>query len=296
MRIILITGISGSGKSVGLNALEDAGFFCVDNLPPSLLRELVVTRMKDGAMALAVAMDARSADSLAGLPADIQLLKEDGHDVKVLFFTAKTESLITRFSETRRSHPLSHRIRPDRDPGDRLTLIECIHKEREMLSTIEGLGHVVDTSGVSASKLRLWLKDLVGTERAPLTLLFESFAFKYGVPLDADLVFDVRMLPNPYYDVSLRRMTGRDAPVVAFLEAQPEAEELFIDIRDFVQKWLPSFKRDNRSYLTVAIGCTGGQHRSVYFAEKLTAFFQTGERVLLRHRELTANMPRRADE
>ena len=237
-------------------------------------------------MALAVAMDARSADSLAGLPADINRLKDDGHDVKVLFFTAKTESLIARFSETRRSHPLSHRVRPDQDPADRPTLIECILREREMLATIEGLGHVIDTSGLSASKLRLWLKDLVETERAPLTLLFESFAFKFGVPLDADLVFDVRMLPNPYYDVTLRPLTGKDAPVAAFLAAQPEAAELLHDIRGFVEKWLPSFKRDNRSYLTVAIGCTGGQHRSVYLAERLAGYFGAAERVLLRHREL----------
>ena len=295
MRIILITGISGSGKSVGLNALEDAGYFCVDNLPPSLLRALVATRMQESASALAVAMDARSADSLAGLPADIKILKDDGHDVKVLFFTAKTDSLIARFSETRRSHPLSHRLRPDQDPADRPTLIECILKEREMLVAIEGLGHVVDTSGVSASKLRLWLKDLVETERTPLTLLFESFAFKFGVPLDADLVFDVRMLPNPYYDVALRRMTGRDAPVAAFLAAQPEAEVLFTDIRGFVEKWLPSFKRDNRSYLTVAIGCTGGQHRSVYFVEKLAAYFKPAERVLLRHRELSVPVQVRSE-
>ena len=286
MRIILITGISGSGKSVGLNALEDAGYFCVDNLPPTLLRELVATRMKEGAMALAVAMDARSADSLTGLPADIKRLKDDGHDVKVLFLTAKTESLIARFSETRRSHPLSHRVRPDQDPADRPTLIECILREREMLVTIEGLGHVIDTSGLSASKLRLWLKDLVDTERAPLTLLFESFAFKFGVPLDADLVFDVRMLPNPYYDVTLRALTGKDAPVAAFLAAQPEVGDLLGDIRGFVEKWLPSFKRDNRSYLTVAIGCTGGQHRSVYFAEQLTCYFGSAQQVLLRHREL----------
>jgi UPF0042 nucleotide-binding protein len=287
MRIILITGISGSGKSVGLNALEDAGYFCVDNLPPTLLCDLVRTRMKEGEGALAVAMDARSADSLATLPADIDLLKAQGHDVRVLFFTAKTESLIARFSETRRSHPLSHRVRIDQDPADRPTLIECILREREMLVAIEGLGHVLDTSGLSASKLRLWIKDLIDTERAPLTLLFESFAFKFGVPLDADLVFDVRTLPNPHYDIALRPMNGKDAPVAAFLHAQPEVGELYDDIRGFVEKWLPAFKRDNRSYLTVAIGCTGGQHRSVYFTEQLAQYFKVSERVLLRHRELT---------
>ncbi|MDR3481358.1 MAG: RNase adapter RapZ [Burkholderiaceae bacterium] len=286
MRIIIITGISGSGKSVGLNALEDAGYFCVDNLPPTLLRALVATRQDEQADMLAVAMDARSASSLAGLPADIQLLKEEGHDVKVLFLTAKTESLIARFSETRRSHPLSHRLRSDQSPADRPTLQECITSERDMLSSIEGLGHVIDTSGLNANKLRAWIKELVDTESNPLTLLFESFAFKFGVPLDADLVFDVRVLPNPYYDIALRPLTGKDAPVCAYLRSQPQAADLIADIRAFVEKWLPSFKRDNRSYLTVAIGCTGGQHRSVYVAEQLAAYFLDSERVVLRHREL----------
>jgi UPF0042 nucleotide-binding protein len=286
MRIILITGISGSGKSIGLNALEDAGYFCVDNLPPTLLRPLVDSRMREGAEALAVSMDVRSAMSLSELPRDIRWLKEQGHDVKVLFLTAKTESLITRFSETRRSHPLSHRANGDTNPIHRPTLVECIRREREMLADIEGLGQVIDTSGLSANKLRAWIKDLVGGTQSPLTLLFESFAFKFGVPLDADLVFDVRMLPNPYYDLALRPLTGKDEAVIQFLDAQPEAGQLLGDIRAFVEKWLPSYKRDNRSYLTVAIGCTGGQHRSVYFVEHLAAHFEGMARVLKRHREL----------
>jgi UPF0042 nucleotide-binding protein len=286
MRIILLTGISGSGKSVGLNVLEDAGYFCVDNLPPKLLRQLVADRINEGVQTLAVAMDSRSADSLAGLPADIAGLRNGGHDVKVLFLTAKTESLITRFSETRRSHPLSHRIRPDQRDAEPPTLTECILKERELLSPIEDVGHVIDTSGLSANKLRSWIKEFVDAERAPLTLLFESFAFKFGVPLDADLVFDVRVLPNPHYDLKLRPFTGRDAPIIAFLDAQEQAAELRNDIRNFVEKWLPAFKKDNRSYLTVAIGCTGGQHRSVYMVEQIAKYFRASERVLVRHREL----------
>jgi len=285
MRIVLITGISGSGKSVALNVLEDTGYYCVDNLPPALLANLVATLAEQGTEALAVAVDARSAASLAGLPADILKLKELGHDVKVMFLTANTHSLVARFSETRRSHPLSHELRPGANPAARRTLIECIQEERERLSAIEQLGHVIDTSELSANKLRGWIKDLVQSENAPLTLFFESFAFKLGVPLDADFVFDVRAIPNPYYDLDLRPLTGRDAPVIAFLDAQPTAEEMFRDIRGFVEKWLPSFKTDNRSYLTVAIGCTGGQHRSVYMAERLARYFHANERVVLRHRE-----------
>jgi UPF0042 nucleotide-binding protein len=155
-----------------------------------------------------------------------------------------------------------------------------------MLAPIEGLGHLIDTSGASANKLRAWIRDLVASDRAPLTLLFESFAYKFGIPLDADLVFDVRVLPNPYYNLALRPLTGRDQPVIDFLTAQPEATELLQDIRQFVDKWLPAFKNDNRSYLTVAVGCTGGQHRSVYMTESLARHFEDKARVLLRHREL----------
>jgi UPF0042 nucleotide-binding protein len=285
MRIILITGISGSGKSVGLRALEDAGYFCVDNLPPALLRALVAARIEEQGESLAVAMDVRSARSLVGLPADIAWLREQGHDVKVIFLTAKTDALIARFSETRRSHPLSHRA-PNDLPDDVPTLTEAIREEREMLAGIEEIAHVMDTSGMRANKLRAWIKSFIASDRSPLTLLFESFAFKFGVPLDADLVFDVRMLPNPHYDDVMRPMTGRDQLVQDFLQAQPEAMKLLDDIRSFVEKWLPAFKNDNRSYLTVAIGCTGGQHRSVFMAERLTQYFRATEHVLLRHREL----------
>ncbi len=285
MRIVLISGISGSGKSVALNVLEDAGYYCVDNLPPALLAALVETLVAQGVPSVAVAVDARSSESLVELPVNVAGLKAKGHDVKVMFLTSNTHSLVARFSETRRSHPLSHQLRPDENPASRRTLIECITEERERLSAIEQLGLVIDTSDLSANKLRAWIKELVELERAPLTLFFESFAFKLGVPLDADFVFDVRALPNPYYDLTLRPMTGMDAPVIAFLDAQPAAGELLNDIRVFIEKWLPSFKTDNRSYLTVALGCTGGQHRSVYMAERLAAYFAPTERVVLRHRE-----------
>jgi UPF0042 nucleotide-binding protein len=286
MKIVLITGISGSGKSVALHVLEDAGYFCVDNLPPALLCDLVETRIKEGASILAVATDARSADSLATLRTDIDRLRADGHDVKVFFLTASNEALITRFSETRRSHPLSHRLLPGRNPTDRMTLTECIAVEREMLSEVQEIAHVIDTSQLSSNKLRRWIKGLVDIERSPLTLLFQSFAFKHGLPLDADLVFDVRMLPNPHYDAALRPLTGRDDPVIEFLSGYDEVADMLSDIRGFIEKWLPSFKADSRSYLTVAIGCTGGQHRSVYIAEQLARHFRATEQVVCRHRQL----------
>jgi UPF0042 nucleotide-binding protein len=256
-------------------------------LPPALLRALVETRVAEGAKKLAIAVDARSASSLAELPDTIQWMKSQGHAVEVIFLTAKTESLITRFSETRRSHPLSHRIAPDAPQSALPTLVECIRREREVLSEIEGLGHQIDTSGLSANQLRGWIKDLIQTDQsAPLSLLFESFAFKYGVPLDADLVFDVRVVPNPFYDKRLRPLTGKDEPVIDFLNKQQDGLRLLEDIRAFIEKWLPAFERDNRSYLTVAIGCTGGQHRSVFFVERLAVLFRDRARVLVRHREL----------
>ncbi|MCH8619474.1 RNase adapter RapZ [Undibacterium sp. TS12] len=286
MQILLISGISGSGKSVALNVVEDAGFYCVDNLPPSLLAELITTLTREGIPSAAIAIDTRSAHQLNNLPDAILKLRTEGHDVKVLFLTASTESLVARFSETRRSHPLSHRLGLDKEPGDRLSLTECIQEEREILSDIQLIAQVIDTSDLSANKLRAWVKDVIEIGHTPLTLMFESFAFKIGVPLDADFVFDVRMLPNPHYDPLLRPLTGRDEPVIAYLKEQPMVQEMFDDISQLISKWLPAFKRDNRSYLTVAIGCTGGQHRSVYMVEKLAALFKEQEQVLVRHRRL----------
>lgn len=287
MHIIVITGISGSGKSVALNVLEDAGYFCVDNLPPVLLPNLVETCIEENKSQLAVAVDSRSAHSLSELPHTVEKLREKGHHVEVLFLTADTYSLINRFSETRRSHPLAHRAPSSHDPSDQPTLMEAIHAEREMLSDVQSISHIVDTSHLSTNKLRAWIKEFVNTEHSTsLTLHFESFGFKFGIPLDADLMFDVRSLPNPHYDLRLRPLTGKDEPVKAFLEANPEVSDLLGDIRNFVEKWLPSYKKDHRSYLTVAIGCTGGQHRSVYMVEELAKYFGKTETVLIRHRNL----------
>lgn len=278
MQLFLISGLSGSGKSVALNVLEDSSYYCVDNLPAELLHVLTNNLKLAGVSKIAVSVDVRSGNSVVLLPQYIDRLKQQGVDVHVLFLDAKNETLVKRFSETRRLHPLSD--------GKR-TLLECVAQERELLSEIANIGHHIDTSELNANALRAWIKQFIPLDRARLTLLFESFGFKNGLPLDADLVYDVRCLPNPHYDPVLRPLTGRDKPVIDFLDASPPVQKMYTDIRDFVENWLPGFIADNRSYLTVAIGCTGGQHRSVYLAEKLTQYFKPQLQVLLRHRELT---------
>jgi UPF0042 nucleotide-binding protein len=277
VQLFLISGLSGSGKSVALKVLEDSGYYCVDNLPAELLAALVEHLQRAGYSNIAVSIDVRSANSVQRLPPLLQQIKQQGTDVHVLFLDAQTDTLVKRFSETRRLHPLSDGIR---------TLPECVGHERELLTEISDIGHHIDTTELNANALRAWIKQFIKVDRARLTLLFESFGYKHGIPLDADLVFDVRCLPNPHYDPQLRPLTGRDAAVIEFLDNTPSALDMFGDIRDFVERWLPSFVADNRSYLTVAIGCTGGRHRSVYLAEKLARHFEHQQQVLIRHREL----------
>lgn len=277
MQVILITGLSGSGKSIVLNVLEDNGYYCVDNLPAEMLAQLIELLQEEGQSHVAVSIDARSGETLNDLPQHINTLKHQGFDLRAMFLEAKTETLVKRYSETRRRHPLSNGVR---------TLSECIEMEREILVRVSEIGHRVDTSDLSANTLRAWVKDFLALDRSRITLLFESFGFKHGLPLDADYVFDVRCLPNPFYDLKLRSLTGKDPAVIEFLEEQADALGMLSDIRDFLEKWLPCFVRDNRSYLTIAIGCTGGQHRSVYFAETLAQHFRRAYQVLVRHRSL----------
>ena len=276
MQFVLITGLSGSGKSIALNVLEDAGYFCVDNLPAALLSGLAGHLMREGHERVAVAIDMRGGSGIAALPPQLKQLAANQIDVRIIFLDARDDVLIQRFSETRRRHPLA-----DNDT----TLAEAIAGEREALATLHGLGHRIDTSNLRPNALRGMVRDFIAVEMDGhgLMLLFESFGFKHGLPLDADLVFDVRCLPNPHYDPELRPLTGRDGPVIAFLEGQPEVHKMFEDIRRFLADWLPAYERDNRSYLTVALGCTGGQHRSVWFAEQLAAHFRDQARVLVRH-------------
>jgi UPF0042 nucleotide-binding protein len=286
MQIIIVTGLSGSGKSIVLRVLEDSSFYCIDNLPATLLPHISQHLNAIHHSKIAISIDSRSA-ALEALPQAIESLKADGNQVQVLFLESAVETLVKRFSETRRKHPLSN---------ENTTLAESISRERDLLAGVVALGHHIDTSNLSANTLRNHVRELisslqVSSEKAHpnkgLVLLFTSFGFKNGIPLDADFVFDIRSLPNPHYDPILKTLTGKDAAVQMFLANQPAAIEMLADIQHYIQKWLPSFNADNRSYLTVAIGCTGGQHRSVYFVEQLSLYFkQQKQQVIIRHREL----------
>ena len=278
MELILISGLSGFGKSIALNLLEDAGYYCVDNLPVVMLTVLVRMLREERIRKIAVAIDARSGDGIELLSEKLERLAAEEIHPTFLFLQANDETLLKRYSESRRRHPLTTQGK---------TLEEAIRAERELLEPISGLGHRIDTSGLKANALREWVRQFIVADPGQgLTLMFESFGFKLGIPLDADLVFDVRCLPNPHYDPELRPLTGRDRPVVDFLEAESEVCRMRDDIRQFVANWLPAYVRDNRNYLTVAIGCTGGQHRSVYLAEWLARAFAGQARVLVRHRTL----------
>ena len=290
LEAVLITGMSGSGKSVALRALEDAGYYCVDNLPPEQLLSFVALERQNNAQRVAIAMDVRSATSLPLVPAQLKELRSQGVIVRPLFLDATTDTLVRRFSETRRRHPLSSsRAAADGDePGmDRQhALVDAIELERELLSDLREEAHVIDTSVIRPTQLQAHVKSLLSAPVSQLTLVFESFAFKRGIPVDADYVFDVRMLPNPHYEPALRDQTGRDEEVIAFLERQLEVEQMYTQIRDFIAQWLGPMARDHRSYVTVAVGCTGGQHRSVYLVERLAKFFGENWITLKRHREL----------
>ena len=282
MEIIVITGMSGSGKSVALHALEDSGYYCVDNLPPELLSSFVALKRPHNASKLAIAMDVRSATSLPLVPQQLKELQAQGVIIQSLFLDADTETLVRRFSETRRLHPLSRVDATDQHRA----LEEAIELERDLLGEMREQAHVIDTSMIRSAQLQGYVKSLVQNPSRQLTLVFESFAFKRGVPLDANYVFDVRMLPNPHYEAGLRQLTGMDPPVIEFLKTQPEVDDMFKHIEQFLKHWLHALVRDHRSYVTVAIGCTGGQHRSVYLVEALVAAFAQDWPTLKRHREL----------
>jgi UPF0042 nucleotide-binding protein len=285
IRLVLVTGMSGSGKSVALTALEDVGFYCVDNLPPELLEAFISLEQGMRADQVAIAMDVRSAKSLPGLPQRLAKLEQQ-HDrnlhLTTVFLDATTATLVRRFSETRRMHPLSLKSANDQHRA----LTEAIEHERELLAELREQALVIDTSLIRPAQLRSQIKELLGAMPAPLTLVFESFAFKRGIPMDADFVFDVRMLPNPHYEPALKPLTGRDPPVAQFLQAQPEVQRMREQLTGFLRDWLPQMLSDHRSYVTVAVGCTGGQHRSVFLVEEMAKTFSGNWSTRVRHREI----------
>ena len=281
LRVVLITGISGSGKSVALRMLEDASFTCVDNLPVRFLAEFIANSRDEGIERVAIAIDARSPGELAELPDVITALRAMGTSLRAVFLDADNETLVQRYSESRRRHPLTDRLQRG---GKAPSLEDCIALERELLAPLRDQEHVIDTSDLTPGQLRAWMQDLIQADRPALVLTFESFAYKRGVPRDADLVFDVRCLPNPYYDRDLRPLTGRDALVAAWLAEYEIVGQMIDDIASYLHRWLPQYTLDTRNYLTVAIGCTGGQHRSVYVVEQLALRFADHKPLLVRHR------------
>jgi len=286
IQMVLITGMSGSGKSVALHALEDAGFYCVDNLPPELLLPFVELEKSHQATRLAIAVDVRSATSLPLLPQRLTALRAQGVAVQPLFLDASTDTLVRRYSETRRRHPLSQAGSVPAAEDQRPALVEAIELERGLLANLREQAHVIDTSIIRPAQLQAYVKSLISAPGGQLTLVFESFSYKRGIPADADFVFGVRMLPNPHYEPALRHQTGRDAAVAEFLQQQPEAILMLDHIRQFLAHWMVSLARDHRSYVTVAVGCTGGQHRSVFLVERLAQAFANEWATLTRHREL----------
>lgn len=284
MKIVIISGRSGSGKSIALQALEDIGYYAIDNLPGMLLAPLVEQLEKDSPTRrrIAVSIDARNLpDALTRFPELLDEVRQSGMDVQVVYITTDSRVLLERYSATRRRHPLT------RD-NDR-TLAEAIEIEQQTLSPIrEKSDLIIDSTNLSVHDLRSRITEQVAQHSSRhLTLTFESFGFKHGVPTDADMVFDARCLPNPYWDIALRADTGRDTSVVKFLEDYPVVQAMHDDIAGWLERWLPEYQASNRSYLTVSVGCTGGQHRSVYLCEKLAAHFAALlPEVRLRHREL----------
>lgn len=285
MKLIVVTGLSGSGKTVALHTLEDAGYYCVDNLPLGLLPSFV-DRMLEAKPRLyeeiTVAIDARSGpEDLKRFPDILAEVAERGVELVVVFLTAEVGTLLRRFSETRRKHPLSR---------EGLPLVEAIHLERSLLgSVLPGTDVMIDTTHLNVHQLRAAVRERIDERNdASITLLFQSFAYRNGLPGDTDFVFDVRCLPNPHWDRRLRPLTGRDREVAEFLDGQEAVERMYRQIHDFLTTWIPYFEAENRAYLTISIGCTGGQHRSVYLAERLAgAFGAQRDGVSVRHRELS---------
>jgi UPF0042 nucleotide-binding protein len=283
MSFFIVSGLSGSGKTIALQALEDIGFYCIDNLPAALLPHfagLVADVRNNAILNVAIGLDVRNRAFLADLPKSLEALRARGIHYRIIFLEAEDSILIKRFKETRRKHPMLDHQTP---------LVEAIRAEKELLEPLSfDTALRIDTTRTTPHELRSQVRNFArGEDTVGLTLLFESFGYKHGTPLDADYVFDVRCLPNPYWQTELRQFTGLDESVVRFLEKHDDVQEMFNEIRGFLEKWLPRFEREDRTYLTIAVGCTGGQHRSVYLVHRLAEHFANkGLKTQVRHREL----------
>ncbi|MEJ2620069.1 MAG: RNase adapter RapZ [Candidatus Thiodiazotropha sp.] len=284
IKLQIVTGLSGSGKTIALHTLEDLGYYCIDNLPVSLLvsvSDYLNDEPEETFRKTAVGIDARSQPSrISNLPEVVKRIRQRGLDCNMLFLDAQLDTLIKRFSETRRKHPLTNQQR---------SLSEAILHERDLLQPLSEAADLrIDTTHTNVHELRDLIRNRIGGKRGQVSILFESFGFKHGLPRDVDYLFDVRCLPNPYWQMELRTFTGMDKPVEDYLDAQHESKQMVTDLIDFLARWIPAFEADGRSYLTIAIGCTGGQHRSVYVVERLVKHFQAaGLQVMSRHRELS---------
>lgn len=280
MQLILISGMAGAGKSTALKILEDSGYLCVDNLPPPLLVQLIYTYIKlPDVKKIAVSVDSRSHYNLNELQDIIRNLDMLHVQTKIIFLDARLDILIARFSETRRRHPLA---------DGKNTINDCINAERQILAEISTISHHIDTSDLTPNTLRNIVKEFVNADYSQLSVVIQSFGFKYGLPIDSDFVFDVRCLPNPYYDPKIRIFDGTNPQIIEFLSKQEKVTVMIEDIYKMLHPWIHEFSRDNRHYVTVSIGCTGGQHRSVYIAEQIAAYIaKNGYKTILRHRNIS---------
>ena len=278
MRLFIFTGLSGSGKSVALKTLEDLEFYCIDNLPIKILDSCISTLVTQGYSNVAISLDVRNPSFLDVLPGEVQNLSKQGVDVKIIFLDSSNESLLRRYSESRRPHPLANEKR---------TLIECIQEERSLLQALKVNAEHIDTSRLTPQQLKNWVRGLIENKKQQFQLILQSFGFKYGIPLDTDFTFDVRCLPNPFYENELKNLSGIDLEVETYLNKNADTVEMVETIYEFANKWLPKFIREGRVILAISIGCTGGQHRSVYLVEQLNKKLKNDYRTLVRHRDLT---------
>jgi len=277
MEVIIISGLSGSGKSIALNALEDKDFYCIDNLPVTLLSNISQHLNHEHQDKVAISVDIRSIN-IEKLPHVIKEIESLSIKTRLIYLESSTESIVRRFGETRRRHPLAN---------EKLSLPDTIEKERVMLAPLAEIGYKIDTSNMSVNALKKTLNELIQLKEDHLALQFSSFGYKFGIPLDADFIFDVRCLPNPHYESDLKDLTGIDKPVADFFQNYKEVDKMYQDINHFVSEWLTAFKNDQRHSLHIAIGCTGGKHRSVYIANKLfTHFSNPKSQVIIRHRDI----------